>query len=348
MKKFMEEALKEAQKAAALGEVPIGAVIVRGGEIVGRGHNMTETAKDPTAHAEIEAIRQAAKNLGGWRLIGCDMYVTAEPCAMCAGAIVWSRIQTLYIGAMDPKAGACGSVFNIVQEKKLNHNVRIETGLLQDQCSNILKEFFKKLRKTKEQEPGAVLSRITNDLDKMAEAFQTGVLKLFTSVGMIAGSLVMMFRFSVLLTVVFLTFMGISLLVTKIVSAKTLRSALERQQRVSDVTALVEEGYSGRVIIKAFNQEGESSHKMHRATEELAEATRKADFMINAINPGLQKASCSSCDHAAACCSTYYHVRVFSVFFTTFYCYLVTKSFYAGDTERRVQGSVEVSCVFQN
>ena len=153
MKKFMEEALKEAQKAAALGEVPIGAVIVRGGEVVGRGHNMTETAKDPTAHAEIEAIRQAAKNLGGWRLIGCDMYVTAEPCAMCAGAIVWSRIETLYIGAMDPKAGACGSVFNIVQEKKLNHNVRIETGLLQDQCSNILKEFFKKLRKTKEQEP---------------------------------------------------------------------------------------------------------------------------------------------------------------------------------------------------
>lgn len=140
-------------KGCRSGEVPIGAVIVRGGEIVGRGHNMTETAKDPTAHAEIEAIRQAAKNLGGWRLIGCDMYVTAEPCAMCAGAIVWSRIQTLYIGAMDPKAGACGSVFNIVQEKKLNHNVRIETGLLQDQCSNILKEFFKKLRKTKEQEP---------------------------------------------------------------------------------------------------------------------------------------------------------------------------------------------------
>jgi len=136
--------------------------------------------------------------------------------------------------------------------------------------------------------PGAVLSRITNDLDKMAEAFQTGVLKLFTSVGMIAGSLVMMFRFSVLLTAVFLTFMGISLLVTKIVSAKTLRSALERQQRVSDVTALVEEGYSGRVIIKAFNQEGESSHKMHKATEELAEATRKADFMINAINPAIR------------------------------------------------------------
>lgn len=145
--------MKEAQKAAELGEVPIGAVIVRNGEVVGRGHNLTETTKDPTAHAEMEAIRQAAKALGGWRLIGCDMFVTAEPCAMCAGAIVWSRIENLYIGTMDPKAGACGSVFNIVQEKRLNHNVKIETGLLQEQCSSILKDFFKTLRKTKEQEP---------------------------------------------------------------------------------------------------------------------------------------------------------------------------------------------------
>lgn len=163
--------------------------------------------------------------------------------------------------------------------EKLSLRLRSEIG---EKLSRIPLAFFDR------NKPGAVLSRITNDLDKMAEAFQTGVLKLFTSVGMIAGSLVMMFRFSVLLTVVFLTFMGISLLVTKIVSAKTLRSALERQQRVSDVTALVEEGYSGRVIIKAFNQEGESSHKMHRATEELAEATRKADFMINAINPAIR------------------------------------------------------------
>lgn len=147
----MLEALKEAQKARDLGEVPIGAVIVRDGVVVGRGHNLTETTKDPTAHAEMQAIRQAAATLGGWRLIGCEMYVTAEPCAMCAGAIVWSRIEKLYIGTMDPKAGACGSVFNIVQEEKLNHRVNIETGLLQEDCSRILKDFFKALRKTKEQ-----------------------------------------------------------------------------------------------------------------------------------------------------------------------------------------------------
>ena len=147
----MLEALKEAEKARDLGEVPIGAVVVRDGVIVGRGHNLTETSKDPTAHAEMQAIRQAAATLGGWRLIGCEMYVTAEPCAMCAGAIVWSRIETVHIGTMDPKAGACGSVFNIVQEEKLNHRVNIEKGLLQEECSQILKDFFRALRKTKEQ-----------------------------------------------------------------------------------------------------------------------------------------------------------------------------------------------------
>lgn len=146
----MSEALKEANKAKNLGEVPIGAVIVKDGIIVGRGYNLTETAKDPTAHAEIKAIRQAAKNLGGWRLLGCEMYVTAEPCAMCAGAIVWARIDTVHIGTMDPKAGACGSVFNILQEEKLNHKVNIQTGLMQEECSKILKEFFRGLRKTKE------------------------------------------------------------------------------------------------------------------------------------------------------------------------------------------------------
>lgn len=150
MEKFMSEALKEANKAKNLGEVPIGAVIVKDGIIVGRGYNLTETAKDPTAHAEIKAIRQAAKNLGGWRLLGCEMYVTAEPCAMCAGAIVWARIDTVHIGTMDPKAGACGSVFNILQEEKLNHKVNIQTGLMQEECSKILKEFFRGLRKTKE------------------------------------------------------------------------------------------------------------------------------------------------------------------------------------------------------
>ena len=152
----MLEALKEAQKARDLGEVPIGAVIVRDGCIIGRGHNLTESAKDPTAHAEMQAIRQAAADLGGWRLSGCEMYVTAEPCAMCAGAIVWARLARLYIGTMDPKAGACGSVFNIPQEERLNHQEEIHTGLMEDECARILKDFFRALRntkKTKEQKP---------------------------------------------------------------------------------------------------------------------------------------------------------------------------------------------------
>ena len=149
----MKEALKEAEKAAAMGEVPIGAVVVKDGIIIGRGHNKTETAKDPTAHAEMEAIRAASAVLGGWRLLGCDMYVTAEPCSMCAGAIVWSQIENLYIGTMDPKAGACGSVFNIVQEDKLNHQVNVTTGILQEECSRLLKDFFRSLRRTRDQKP---------------------------------------------------------------------------------------------------------------------------------------------------------------------------------------------------
>lgn len=136
--------------------------------------------------------------------------------------------------------------------------------------------------------PGAILSRMTNDLDKMSEAFQTGILKLFTTLGMIIGSLIMMFRFNILLTVVFLLFMGISLSVTRAVSAKTLKSALKRQECVSEVTAMVEENFSGRMIIKAFNQEQNSSRRMHQATQDLAEASQKADFMINAINPGIR------------------------------------------------------------
>lgn len=152
MEKYMKEALMEARKAAQIGEVPIGAVIVREGQIIARAHNMTETMKDPTAHAEMLAIRQAARVLGGWRLTGCSMYVTAEPCSMCAGAIVWSRIEKLYIGTMDPKAGACGSVFNIVQEKKLNHQVDMEKGILEEECSGIMKAFFRKIRDSKSEE----------------------------------------------------------------------------------------------------------------------------------------------------------------------------------------------------
>lgn len=161
----MSEALIEAEKAAALGEIPIGAVIVKDDVIIGRGHNLTETDRDPTSHAEMLAIRQAAATLGGWRLTGCQMYVTAEPCSMCAGAIVWARIEKLYIGVSQPKSGACGSLFNIVQDERLNHYVEVETGLMEDRCRHILKSFFQKRREeikrggswktrtTKEKEP---------------------------------------------------------------------------------------------------------------------------------------------------------------------------------------------------
>ena len=147
--KYMKEALAEAEAAGRLGEVPIGAVIVRDGEIIARGHNLTETRKDPTAHAEMNAIRQAAEVLGGWRLPGCEMYVTCEPCAMCAGALGWSRIEKLYIGAMDPKAGACGSIFDIVEEPRLNHRIQVERGVMAEECSQLLKDFFAQLRTIK-------------------------------------------------------------------------------------------------------------------------------------------------------------------------------------------------------
>ena len=150
----MTEALHEAQKAAAMGEIPVGAVIVRDGEIIARGHNRTETDRDPTAHAEMIAIRQAAETLGGWRLPGCTMYVTLEPCSMCAGAIVWSRIERLVIGTMDPKAGACGSVYNIVQEPRLNHRVQVEVLAGEDRqaCAEMIKQFFRALRKNNKSE----------------------------------------------------------------------------------------------------------------------------------------------------------------------------------------------------
>lgn len=149
---FMQEALKEAEKALSIGEVPIGAVIEKDGAIIGRGHNMTETSKDPTAHAEMLAIREAAQKLGGWRLLGCRMYVTTEPCSMCAGAMVLARIQKVYIGTPDPKTGACGSLMNILQDERLNHYVQIETGIMQQQCEKKMKSFFQKLRKKKSEE----------------------------------------------------------------------------------------------------------------------------------------------------------------------------------------------------
>ena len=145
---FMKEALKEAKKAYEKQEVPVGAVIVKDGEIIARAHNLKETKNNATAHAEILAIEKASKKLNSWRLIDCDMYVTLEPCTMCMGAIISSRIKNLYIGALDPKTGACGSFVDLAK-LKYNHTVNIFKGILQDKCEYILKDFFKNLRRNK-------------------------------------------------------------------------------------------------------------------------------------------------------------------------------------------------------
>ena len=147
--KFMKEALKEARKAYNKLEVPVGAVIVKDGQIIARAHNLKETKKDTTKHAEILAIQKASKKIEAWRLLDCDMYVTLEPCAVCIGAIIHSRIRKIYIGAMDEKTGACGSVINLLEDYPSNHKVEKEINILQKECETILKQFFKKLRKTK-------------------------------------------------------------------------------------------------------------------------------------------------------------------------------------------------------
>ena len=147
--KFMKEALKEAKKAYDKLEVPVGAVIVKDGKIIARAHNLKETKHDTTKHAEILAIQKASKKLESWRLLDCEMYVTLEPCSMCAGALINSRVKKLYIGALDEKTGAAGSVFNLFEDYKFNHKVEIEKGILQTECEKILKDFFKMLRKMK-------------------------------------------------------------------------------------------------------------------------------------------------------------------------------------------------------
>jgi tRNA(adenine34) deaminase len=142
----MEFALKEAEQALAEDEAPIGAVIVWQNKIIGRGHNQSERLQDPTAHAEMIAITAAASYLNSRRLENCALYVTLEPCPMCAGAIVLARIPLLVFGAFDPKAGACSTLYNIVNDGKLNHRVEMVTGILAERCSDVLKEFFVKLR----------------------------------------------------------------------------------------------------------------------------------------------------------------------------------------------------------
>ena len=149
--KFMKEALKEAQKAYEKLEVPVGAVIVKDGKIIARAHNQKETKKDTTKHAEMLAIQKASKKLESWRLIDCEMYVTLEPCSMCAGAIINSRIKKIYIGTLDKKTGAAGSVFNLFEDYVFNHKVEIEKGILQKDCEQILKDFFRELRKIKKE-----------------------------------------------------------------------------------------------------------------------------------------------------------------------------------------------------
>ncbi len=144
----MEEALREAQRAMALGEVPIGAVVVRNGQIVGRGCNRPVSSHDPTGHAEILALREAGGNVGNYRLLDCDLFVTVEPCAMCAGAITHARIRRLVYGADDPKAGAVHSMLQVLNHPKLNHRVEVSSGVLAARCMDLLQTFFRERRAT--------------------------------------------------------------------------------------------------------------------------------------------------------------------------------------------------------
>lgn len=144
--RFVLSALDEAHRALETGDVPVGAVVVHGGRVIGRGHNQRELLHDPTAHAEMLALTAAAQFLKSWRLVDCTVYVTLEPCVMCAGAIILGRVSRLVFGALDPKAGACGSVFDITSDPRLNHQVSVQGGVLQHECGAILQSFFKQQR----------------------------------------------------------------------------------------------------------------------------------------------------------------------------------------------------------
>ncbi|MCR5754151.1 MAG: tRNA adenosine(34) deaminase TadA [Acetatifactor sp.] len=150
--KYMKEALRQAKKAYRLGEVPIGCVIVHEGEIIGRGYNRRNTDKNTLAHAEITAINKASKKIGDWRLEECTLYVTLEPCQMCAGAIVQARIPEVVMGCMNPKAGCAGSILNILEMPQFNHQVQVTRGVLEQECSDMLKNFFTELRVRNKQE----------------------------------------------------------------------------------------------------------------------------------------------------------------------------------------------------
>jgi tRNA(adenine34) deaminase len=149
----MGEAISEARKAAELDEVPVGAVIVQNGEVIGRGFNLRETSQDPTDHAEMIAIREAARNTGFWRLCDCTLYVTLEPCVMCMGAIILARISRLVFGCRDPRAGAVGSIYNLAEDERFNHCVEVTEGIEQEACSQMLSDFFSSLRRRKKMWP---------------------------------------------------------------------------------------------------------------------------------------------------------------------------------------------------
>lgn len=148
---FMNEALREAQKAFDIGEVPIGAVVVRDGEIIGRGHNLRETTQNAITHAEMLAIQDANHHLGNWRLEECDIYVTVEPCPMCSGAIILSRLNRVVYGVPDLKAGTCGTLMNLVQDNRFNHMCQVDSGIMAQECRDIIQKFFKQLRHNKKQ-----------------------------------------------------------------------------------------------------------------------------------------------------------------------------------------------------
>ncbi|BCB01888.1 tRNA adenosine(34) deaminase TadA [Bacillus sp. KH172YL63] len=150
--RFMLEALKEAEKAGATGEVPIGAVIVMGDEIIARAHNLRETTQNAITHAETIAIQEACRKLGTWRLEGAELYVTLEPCPMCSGAIILSRIEKVIYGAADPKAGCAGTLMNLLEDERFNHQCEVSSGVLAEECGGILSRFFKQLRERKKAE----------------------------------------------------------------------------------------------------------------------------------------------------------------------------------------------------
>ncbi len=152
---YMKEAIKQAEKAAAIGEVPIGCVIVCEGRVVARGYNRRTTDKNTLAHAELQAIRRASRKLGDWRLEGCTMYVTLEPCQMCAGALVQARMTEVVIGCMNPKAGCAGSILNLLEMPEFNHQVKVVRGVMEEECAALLKDFFKALRARLKEEKKA-------------------------------------------------------------------------------------------------------------------------------------------------------------------------------------------------